>query len=454
MTVIKLDKTMRAGLPDTDFAVPSKRKLPINDAHHVRQAWNVVDNVQGLTTSERHEARQAILARAEEFSIDTTSWHSLTDVTFECMSLNIATNDDHPNKMPFSGVLTRVDQPSDGAPGGAGGKKVILKSEAARAALPSLLGMAVNYMPNFDGHDVQNKIGIITSADVVGSELQIAGFIYAADFPETATLIKSLKSDLGFSFEAHRIYVEDMSAEVLSITQLHFTGAAILLKDKAAYTSTSLAAKAAEFENMTKEELQAILAEAVKPFNDRFSKIEADLATVLSSAQAAAKIRNDVEPHAVALDNQATALEAAGIDATALRKMASDMRAEALAGRMPTKLAAAAVAPAATTVAPVASDAAVAELIAAALRPIQNQLEEANTKLKDVETAGRLQAAAPGRKTIAPSVTNVLAKSGLDLPADNEKLKIADVDKALASSNIPLQQRIMLKNELGRIGAL
>lgn len=205
---------------------------------------------------------------------------------------------------------------------------------------------------------------------------------------------------------------------------------------------------------MTKEELQAILAEAVKPFNDRFSKIEADLATVLSSAQAAAKIRNDVEPHAVALDNQATALEAAGIDATALRKMASDMRAEALAGRMPTKLAAAAVAPAATTVAPVASDAAVAELIAAALRPIQNQLEEANTKLKDVETAGRLQAAAPGRKTIAPSVTNVLAKSGLDLPADNEKLKIADVDKALASSNIPLQQRIMLKNELGRIGAL
>lgn len=454
MTVVKLDKTARAALPDSDFAVQSKRKLPINDAHHVRQAWNVVDNVQGLTTEERHEARQAILARAEEFSIDTTSWHSLTDVTFECLSLNIATNDDHPNKMPFSGVLTRVDQSSDGAPGGAGGKKVILKSEAARAALPSLLGMAVNYMPNFDGHDVQNKIGIITSADVVGTELQIAGFIYAADFPETATLIKSLKSDLGFSFEAHRIYVEDMSAEVLSITQLHFTGAAILLKDKAAYTSTSLAAKAAEFENMTKEELQAILAEAVKPFNDRFSKIEADLATVLSSAQAAAKIRNDVEPHAVALDNQATALEAAGIDATALRKMASDMRAEATAGRMPTKLvAAASVIP--TVVAPAATDAAVATLIAEALKPLQNQLEETQTKLKDAETAGRLTASAPGRRTMAPSVTNILNKSGLELPTDeNAKLKIADVDKALASANIGLPQRIMLKNELGRIGAL
>lgn len=454
MTVIKLDKTLRASLPDSDFAVPSKRKLPINDAHHVRQAWNVVENVQGLTTAERHEARQAILARAEEFSIDTTSWHSLSDVTFECMSLNLETNDDHPNKMPFSGVLTRVDQASDGAPGGAGGKKVILKSEAARAALPSLLGMAVNYMPNFDGHDVQNKIGIITSADVVGTELQIAGFIYAADFPETATLIKSLKSDLGFSFEAHRIYVEDMSAEVLSITQLHFTGAAILLKDKAAYTSTSLAAKAAEFENMTKEELQAILAEAVKPFNDRFTKIETDLATVLTASQAAAKIRNDVEPHAVALDNQATALEAAGIDAAALRKMASDMRTEAAAGRMPTKVAASAVV-APVAAAPSAQDEAVAAMIAAALKPVQDELATTMTKMKDAEAAGRLTASAPARRTVAPAVSNVLAKSGLTLPTDEgAKLQVADVDKALASSNIPLNQRIMLKNELGRIGAM
>jgi hypothetical protein len=454
MTVIKLDKTTRAGLPDTDFAVPSKRKLPINDAHHVRQAWGVVDNVQGLTAEERHGARQAILARAEEFSIDTSAWHSLTDVTFECLSLNISTNDDHPNKMPFSGVLTRVDQPSDGAPGGSGGKKIILKSEAARAALPSLMGMAVNYMPSFDGHDVQNKIGIITSADVVGSELQIAGFIYAADFPETTTLIKSLKSDLGFSFEAHRIYVEDMSAAVLSITQLHFTGAAILLKDKAAYTSTSLAANAAQKDvnDMNKEEFLAMLAEAVKPFNDRFTKIEAALETVLTASQAAAKIRNDVEPHAVALDNQATALEAVGIDATAIRKMASDMRAEAAAGRMPTKVAAATTP---VVAAPAAQDAAIAAMIAEALKPVQNQLEEATTKLKDAEAAGRLSASAPARKTVGPGVQNVLSKSGLTLPTDEgAKLNIADVDKALASANIGLQQRIMLKNELGRIGAM
>lgn len=456
MTVIKLDKRTRAELPEADFAVPAKRKLPINDDHHTRLAWDMVERVQGLTTEEKHAARQAIMARAQQFKIDTSTWNTLSGVTFECMSLNVSTNDDHPNKMPFTGVLTKVDEPSDGAPGGAGGKRVILKAEAARNALGSLLGMAVNFQPSFDGHDVQNKIGLITSADVVGNEVQIAGFIYAADFPETATLIKSLKNDLGFSFEAHRIYVEDMSAEVLSITQLTFTGAAILLKDKAAFTSTSLAAQAAqkEFDDMTKEELQALLAEAVKPFNDRFTKIETDLAQVLSSAQAAQKIRNDVEPHAAALDKQATDMEAAGIDASALRKMAAQMRAEALAGRMPTVVTAVA-APVPAKIEASADDAAIKAMIAEALKPVQNQLEETQTKLKDAEAAGRLMAAAPGRKTVAPTVTNILAKSGITLPADETaKLAIADVDKALASANIPLQQRLMLKNELGRIGAL
>src|SRR6185437_3057205 len=151
----------------------------------------------------------------------------------ECMSLDISAGD-HPNKMPFSGVLTRVDEPSDAAPGGSGGRRIIVTADAARAALPSLLGMAVNFTPSFDGHDTRNKIGIITSAEVVGNALRVSGFVYASDFPETAELIQRLKNVLGFSFEAQRLVVEDPSAEVLRITELVFTGAAILLKDKAA----------------------------------------------------------------------------------------------------------------------------------------------------------------------------------------------------------------------------
>jgi hypothetical protein len=163
----------------------------------------------------------------------------------KAMSLNIPTGP-HPNKMPFNGVLVHLDKLSDSAPGGANGKRIIVTSAAGRKALPSLLGMAVDFTPSLDGHDAKNKIGVITSADIVGNAIVIAGFVYAADFPETAGTIKALKSVLGFSFEAQRLTVLDPCADVLTITALTFTGAAILLKAGAAYTTTSIAASAAD----------------------------------------------------------------------------------------------------------------------------------------------------------------------------------------------------------------
>ena len=169
----------------------------------------------------------------------------LRAISLEAMALNISNDDDHPNKMPFSGVLVRLDEPSDVAPGGAHGRRIIVTAEAARKALPTLLGMAVDFTPSFDGHDAQAKIGIITSADIVGNAIVISGFVYAADFPEIASAIKAQKSVLGFSFEAQRLTVSDPCADILTITGLAFTGAAILRKDKAAFTSTSLAASAA-----------------------------------------------------------------------------------------------------------------------------------------------------------------------------------------------------------------
>src|SRR6059058_4947843 len=72
----------------------------------------------------------------------------------------------HPNRLPFRGVLTLLDVPSDRAPAGARGHRVLLTRAAADAALPSLLGMALDYTPTLDGHDARRKIGIITSADI------------------------------------------------------------------------------------------------------------------------------------------------------------------------------------------------------------------------------------------------------------------------------------------------
>ncbi len=144
----------------------------------------------------------------------------------------------HPNRLPFEGVLTLVDVPSDRAPSGARGHRVILTREAAEAALPSLLGMAVDYKTGWDGHDARQKCGIITAAEIEGNRLAVAGYLYARDYPEMESQIRS-QGAMGMSYELADAHVADLRAPVWTLTRATFTGAAILLRDKAAYRNTS-----------------------------------------------------------------------------------------------------------------------------------------------------------------------------------------------------------------------
>src|ERR1700745_2650196 len=149
-----------------DYAVPEKRALRIHDASAVRFAWDHVHATKGLTPDERKEARRRIVERAEQLGLDTESWDAgklKLPIVLNAMSLNIALDDGHPNKMPFSGVMTRIDDPSARAREGAGGRLITISAEAAEKALQSLLGMAVDYKPDLDGHDPQAKIGVITA---------------------------------------------------------------------------------------------------------------------------------------------------------------------------------------------------------------------------------------------------------------------------------------------------
>jgi hypothetical protein len=90
----------------------------------------------------------------------------------------------HPNRAAFSGVLTMVDVPSQRAPSGAKGHLVVLTRRAAEAALPSLLGMALDYSPSLDRHDVRRKVGVITRAEIMGRNVELGGHLFARDFPE------------------------------------------------------------------------------------------------------------------------------------------------------------------------------------------------------------------------------------------------------------------------------
>jgi hypothetical protein len=160
----------------------------------------------------------------------------------------------HPNRLPFAGCLTLVDVASDKAPSGARGHRVVLTREAAEAALPSLLGMAVDYKAGWDGHDARQKCGIITAARVEpkgeGQRLMVSGYLFARDFPEfgpTAGKTGGVSAHaalqdgdaMGMSYELADAQVADMRAPVWRLTRATFTGAAILLREKAAYRGTS-----------------------------------------------------------------------------------------------------------------------------------------------------------------------------------------------------------------------
>jgi hypothetical protein len=176
------------------------------------------------------------------------------------MALEMPEVNGHPNRLPFEGCLTVLDRPSDKAPSGARGHRVVLTRAAAEAALPSLMGMAVDYKAGWDGHDARQKCGIITEAEIVdgvegymsaggaaaGAQLMVAGYLFARDFPEfgpegEAGTVSGMagKGELGMSYELADAHVADMRAAIWTLTRATFTGAAILLRDKAAYRSTS-----------------------------------------------------------------------------------------------------------------------------------------------------------------------------------------------------------------------
>ncbi|HUX45844.1 MAG TPA: hypothetical protein VMV57_13930 [Terracidiphilus sp.] len=158
----------------------------------------------------------------------------------QAMAVKIPHVEGHPNRVSFEGVLTVVNAASDKPPAGARGHRVMLTREAAERALPSLLGMAVDYRPGWDGHDARRKIGLLTEADILGDQLIVRGYLYARDFPDVAKAIQAQAPQaMGMSYELADARVEDMRASIWKLTRVTFTGAAILLREKAAYRATS-----------------------------------------------------------------------------------------------------------------------------------------------------------------------------------------------------------------------
>jgi hypothetical protein len=305
----------------------------------------------------------------------------------------------HPNRKRFIGVLTTVDTPSERAPSGARGHRVVLTREAAERALPSLIGMGLGYTPKLDGHDARRKIGVITGAEIIGKELVIEGHLFARDFPDMMRELRAKNGVLGLSYEVSDAIVEDMQARVWKLTDVTFTGAALLLRDKAAYGRTWFRLE----DQMTAEEMKQLIATAermaaaAEAMQNAMARIEAQNAELAQKVERiVAEVEESPRRHRDTEENKRSLDSAAQPPHRAESGLAGD----------PDK--------------------------AASLAMTHQQT---------------LHAA--GRKTIDPVIGVLLAKSGVDV---DQKLEASALDASLAT--LPVEQRIAVKSQLARAGLI
>lgn len=347
----------------------------------------------------------------------------VSSLHLEAMALAIPDVAKHPNRVPFAGILTMLDTPSDRAPAGAAGHRVVMPARVAEAALPSLLGMAVDYAPGLRGHDVRRKIGVITRAEIHGRKLEISGYLFGKDFPDVVRELRAAGRTLGMSYELADARVADVSASVWTLTDVTFTGAAILRRDKAAYSNTWI-----EISPVAPPSRRLSAGASRSSARGRDALSTAGETPALPSGES---MKPEIEQQLITTSER-LAQAAETLSATLTRL---DAQHDELAAKIERIIAA------------VESDAGEEAEARKALEARVIELERANTDLK--AQAERRASIVAARKTLPPLVTALLAKTGVE---PEEKLDPATLDKTLASLSV--EQRIAVKGQMARAGLI
>ncbi|GGF72945.1 hypothetical protein GCM10010912_17690 [Paenibacillus albidus] len=275
----------------------------------------------------------------------------LSNQTMRVQDFKLSDAGAHPNKVPFKCALFAVDQPSDGSPSGAGGKKIRISSEVCDQCLHTFVGMALNidYANGMADHDPRFKVAVIEKAyRSLDGYAWIDGYIYAKDFPDVVATIRyynGLAAEYSWSeyqfgasleMEASVVGAADLE-DVLDVTDFCGTGAAILFAEAAAYRTTSFAAK----NNKPKEEVvNDMTPEQIKAMEDGMKLLQESMTSITASVQSVVtevgSIKSDLtsmkaasaEAEQKSVEEQAAAdLKAANDKAEALEKELADLKA-------------------------------------------------------------------------------------------------------------------------------
>ena len=230
-------------------------------------------------------------------------------LSLQVQNLKFELSEEKPNWFPFTGTCLFVDEPSSGIPsGGSEDKPVLFPKDEVEKSLTTFENMGVDCVwPEYGcpeyaltGHDTRNKIGCITSAEIVGNEVVIKGGLWEWDFEDVCDMVKLAKNSLGWSIEV-RMYVED-SGDYYTATDLEFSGVALLYASAAAFDKTRLSAqKRKGIEQMTKEEVQEMLNSLLEKFDEKFSKVTEEVEKISTDFAAEKELREQEKKEALEL---------------------------------------------------------------------------------------------------------------------------------------------------------
>lgn len=378
-------------------------------------------------------------------------------LSLHCASIQLSPDPNHPNRVPFRGVVAKLDQPSDGAPHGTMGRRIIIPSALASELSPGLLLAPINIDRALSGHDLSRVIGSITNAYVEGSDWVVEGVLFGKNFPDEVDLIKAEKDSLGMSIEmSHLQWVNPFALGTITMKMATPTGAAILLKKKAAYQTTTLAASRSEVNKMdpiiaqllaqmvqmqaSQSELTNLLKTMSASITDAVGKLTAAGAEIKSQLAEAKAAPVEAKPEVK------TEIAAAAVDPTA---QLADMLGKAMLAKLiGGEVAAAAVTPVTVQPAPVTPAPAHTDLAASLVNLL--------TKGQTTEIAAAATPAPnPARQTLSSEAASFLNRFSADLQAGADgKFTVNEVDNTLDKGGYTALQGTSIKMSLRASGLI
>lgn len=148
------------------------------------------------------------------------------------------------NRHPISGVLFRIDEPSEAVPAKGPGLPLYIPHDVAASVVNSVSGLPLDAADNLSQHADEDITGVMLSAEVKEKDFVVHGFLWEASRPTKVQAIADNQERLGMSMTAdawgHESDID--GRKVFWVDRLDLKGGNILYAEKATFQQTRLIA--------------------------------------------------------------------------------------------------------------------------------------------------------------------------------------------------------------------